>query len=91
MVERRKHVQPRWGPERAFGDALRQLRKARKLSQEDLGDASNSDRTFVSMLERGLVSPTLRTMVKLSVALKLAPSELIRQTEKSSFYRTPMH
>jgi transcriptional regulator with XRE-family HTH domain len=63
------------------------MRTARKLSQEELGDACNSDRTFISMLERGLVSPTLRTMVKLSVALGMTASEMVRRTEKSSFYK----
>jgi transcriptional regulator with XRE-family HTH domain len=47
----------------------------------------DSDRTFVSMLERGLVSPTLRTIVKFSTGLRVTPSEMIRRTEQSSFYR----
>lgn len=87
MVTRRRHVQPRSGPERAFGEVLRQLRISRELSQEELGDVCDSDRTFVSMLERGLVSPTLRTLVKVSTALGVKPSEMLRRTEHSSFYR----
>jgi transcriptional regulator with XRE-family HTH domain len=87
MVRRRRHIQPRFGPERAFGDVLRQLRNSRKLSQEELGDVCDSDRTFVSMLERGLVSPTLRTIVKFSTGLRVTPSEMIRRAEQSSFYR----
>jgi transcriptional regulator with XRE-family HTH domain len=87
MVRRRRHIQPRFGPERAFGDVLRQLRNSRNLSQEKLGDVCDSDRTFVSMLERGLVSPTLRTIVKFSTALGVSPSQMIRRTEQSSFYR----
>lgn len=86
MVRRRRHIQPNSGPERAFGDVLRQLRNGRGLSQEELGDACDSDRTFVSMLERGLVSPTLRTIVKFSSALRVARSEMIRRTERSMFY-----
>jgi transcriptional regulator with XRE-family HTH domain len=88
MGKRRKHVQPMSGPERAFGEVLRQMREQRKLSQEALGASSESDRTFVSMLERGLVSPTLRTIVKLSKGLSVAPSEIIRRTERSTFYHT---
>jgi len=64
------------------------MREQRMLSQESLGTNCESDRTFVSMLERGLVSPTLRTIVKLSKGLKVAPSEIIRRTERSTFYRT---
>jgi transcriptional regulator with XRE-family HTH domain len=88
MGKRRKHVQPTSGPERAFGEVLRQMRERKRLSQEALGANCESDRTFVSMLERGLVSPTLRTIVKLSKGLGIAPSEIIRRTERSSFYRT---
>ena len=88
MGKRRKHVQPTSGPERAFGEVLRQLREQRRLSQETLGANCESDRTFVSMLERGLVSPTLRTIVKLSKGLSVAPSEIIRRTERSPFYHT---
>jgi len=87
MVRRRTHIQPRFGPERAFGDVLRQLRKGRRLSQEALGDRCDSERTFISMLERGLVSPTLRTIVKITKALGLSPSEILKQTEQSSLYR----
>jgi transcriptional regulator with XRE-family HTH domain len=88
MVKRRRHIQPRSGPERAFGEVLRQLRKSRELSQEELGDICNSERTFISMLERGLVSPTLRTIVKLSTALGLSPSAMLQRTERSSQYRS---
>lgn len=87
MARRRRHIQPRFGPERAFGDVLRRIRNSRELSQEELGNACDSDRTFVSMLERGLVSPTLRTIVKFSAALGTTPSEMIRQTEQSPLYR----
>jgi transcriptional regulator with XRE-family HTH domain len=88
MIRRRTHIQPRVGPERAFGEVLRQLRQDRRLSQEELGDACDSERTFISMLERGLVSPTLRTIVKLTRALGLSPSEILRKTEQSSLYRS---
>ena len=87
MVRRRTHIQPRLGPERAFGEVLRQLRKSRRLSQEALGDRCDSERTFISMLERGLVSPTLRTIVKITRALGLSPSEILKRTEQSSLYR----
>jgi transcriptional regulator with XRE-family HTH domain len=87
MGKRRKHVQPTSGPERAFGEVLRQQREQKRLSQEALGANCESDRTFVSMLERGLVSPTLRTIVKLSKGLSVTPSELIRRTEQSNLYR----
>jgi transcriptional regulator with XRE-family HTH domain len=39
------------------------------------------DRTFVSLLERGLRSPTIRTVVKLAVILQVQPSEIVRRME----------
>jgi len=87
MAKRRKHIQPRFGPERAFGEVLRQIRTGRELSQEELGEVCQSERTFISMLERGLVSPTLRTIVKIAKGLGLAPSEVVRKVEQSPFYR----
>ena len=60
----RKHVQPESGPEKAFGQALRAIREEKGISQERLALDAGFDRTFVSLLERGLRSPTIRTVVK---------------------------
>lgn len=74
-------MQPVSGPEKAFGDALREIRKNRKVSQENLGFEAGLDRTYVSLLERGLKSPTIRTLVKLAEVLKVLPSEIVRGME----------
>ena len=39
------------------------------------------DRTFTSLLERGLRSPTMRTVVRLAEALEVRPSEIVRRME----------
>jgi transcriptional regulator with XRE-family HTH domain len=44
------------------------------------------DRTVLSALERGLQSPTLRTIVRFSQAYRVTPTELMRRMEKSRFY-----
>ncbi|MGK5083985.1 helix-turn-helix transcriptional regulator [Bdellovibrionota bacterium FG-1] len=64
-----------------FGTVLRQYRNARNLSQEELAFRSNVDRTFVSMLERGVKQPTLTTLFALAKALGCPVSDLIRQVE----------
>jgi transcriptional regulator with XRE-family HTH domain len=46
----------------AFGKALYDLRQQRGLSQEGMADLCNLDRTYISRLERGHTSPTLRTI-----------------------------
>ena len=60
-----------------FGTVLRELRENKKLSQEKLAEFCDLDRTYISLLERGLRQPTLTTLFKLSDALNIKPSELI--------------
>jgi len=64
-------------PEQAFGIVLRDLRQARSLSQESLALESGLDRTFVSLLERGLRQPSLTTILQLAGPLGVAPDELV--------------
>lgn len=67
--------------EQAFGEVLRQLRRERGLSQEQLAEASACHRTYISFLERGLRSPTLASLLQLSAALNVPAAELVRQVE----------
>lgn len=64
-----------------FGTVLRELREKKKLSQEKLAEYCDLDRTYISLLERGLRQPTLTTLFKLSDALNIKPSELIKKLE----------
>lgn len=86
MAKARKQIQPRFGPERAFGEALREIRKGRGISQMDLYKASGIDRTYISAVERGLQSPTIRMIARFSKYLKVRPSELVSQMEQSKWY-----
>ena len=87
MVARGKHVQPLLGPEKAFGQAFRALREERGISQEQVSVQADYDRTTVSLIERGLVSPKLETIVKMCKAISAFPSNVMRHMEKSRFYR----
>lgn len=71
--------------EEAFGLTLQNLRKARKLSQEELGFESGYHRTYISQLERGRKSPSLRTIFQLAAALKTLPSEMVLGVERFFF------
>ena len=62
----------------AFGKALKQIRYAKGISQEDF--SAVIDRTFVSMLERGLKTPTIQTVEKVSSILGIHPIELLSLT-----------
>lgn len=62
----------------AFAQALRQLRKAKGLSQEDFEAVTS--RTYLSSLERGLKSPTLRKLEAIAGALGVQPFTLLLAT-----------
>lgn len=59
----------------AFAKALREIRKARRLSQEDF--SVQSSREYVSILERGLKSPTLEKIEALSETMRVHPLTLL--------------
>jgi len=86
MAKRRRQVQPRSGPDRAFGEALRLVRKSRGMSQMDLFMDSGIDRTYISAVELGIQSPTIRMVVRFANCLKVRPSELVRRMEQSPRY-----
>lgn len=64
-------------PAEAFGLVLRQLRRARGLSQEKLAFEAGLERNFISLLELGQRSPSLVTIFKLAQALHIKPSALV--------------
>lgn len=64
-----------------FGKVLRELRVANNISQEKLAEYCDLDRTYISLLERGLRQPTITTIFKLAKALKISPSALIEKVE----------
>jgi transcriptional regulator with XRE-family HTH domain len=71
--------------EEAFGLTLQELRKARKMSQEQLGFESGYHRTYISQLERGQKSPSLKTIFQLAAALKTLPSQIVLRVENAGF------
>ncbi len=68
----------------AFGQLLKATREEKGFSQEKLAELSGLDRTFVSMLERGLRQPSLTTLFLLCRSLSLKPSELVSRIEASN-------
>lgn len=68
--------------EQRFGHVIRELREAKGLSQEALSFACGRHRTYVSLIERGKNSPSIRTLWLLADGLDVTPSEIIRRTEK---------
>jgi transcriptional regulator with XRE-family HTH domain len=61
---------------RAFGQALRAARLLRGISQEQLAERGEFDRTYPSLLERGLRTPTFFVIVSLAEGLGTDPVDL---------------
>jgi transcriptional regulator with XRE-family HTH domain len=61
----------------AFGERVRQLRKARALTLENLSEVSGLSRAAVSKIERGEMSPTYDSLLKIARGLDTDVSLLI--------------
>lgn len=61
---------------KAFGIVLSRLRRQRNLTQEALGFDADLTRAYISLLERGLRSPTLDTLFQLCFALDIPINRL---------------
>lgn len=64
---------------RTFAKNLRQLRSAKGMSQEALGDAAGLDRTYISALEREVYSASLDTIEKIAAVLSVSAVELLTE------------
>jgi transcriptional regulator with XRE-family HTH domain len=60
-----------------FGANLVHHRKQAGLSQEQLGLQADLHRTEIGLLERGARVPRVDTLLKLAVALRVAPGDLL--------------
>jgi DNA-binding XRE family transcriptional regulator len=78
---RGKQIHPDIGPEKAFGMALREVRRSKEISQERLALEAGFDRTYISLIERGISSPTIRKVYRIAQTLNVAPSEIVLRME----------
>lgn len=68
--------------EEAFGKILRETRNKHNISQEKLALIGELDRTFISLLERGLRQPSLTTIFQIAEALEEQPDLMIRRVKE---------
>ena len=64
------------GPLTMFGKTVRELRKARGLTQEDLAEMAHLHRNYVSDVERGTRNISLLNILQLARALGVKPAKL---------------
>lgn len=62
-----------------LGRNVREWRKRRGLSQEELAFESGMKRSYVSDLERGTRNPSVKAVARLAKALKVEPDVLLRR------------
>lgn len=68
--------------EEAFGEVLKRERSKLGVSQDQLAREALLDRTFISLLERGMRQPSLRSMFRIAAALDINPEELVKKTKE---------
>lgn len=66
---------------KTFGRVLQEARLQKGFTQEELAEKCGLDRTYISLLERGLRQPTLNSLFLISKNLDLTTSDLIKKVE----------
>lgn len=67
----------------ALGRAIRDLRRRRRLSQEDLAYRSGMHRTYLGGIERGERNPSYANLLRLARALEVSGSQLLAEAERA--------
>jgi transcriptional regulator with XRE-family HTH domain len=67
-----------------LGDRIRARRKALRLSQGDLADRAGVTASFVSQVERGVTSPSIDSLYKMSKALDVPVFHFLLEPEAKS-------
>lgn len=65
-----------------LGQAIRELRLERGMSQETLSLETGVHRNYIGGIERGERRPSFQTVVTLALALGVRPSELVARAER---------
>jgi transcriptional regulator with XRE-family HTH domain len=60
-----------------FGNRVRSIRSELKISQEKLAYLANIDRAHMGHIERGSVSPSLKKINQIAVALDVSVTSLL--------------
>jgi len=61
-----------------FGERVRQLRKEKNISQEELAYRADLHRTYIGMIERAEKNITLLNIERIAIALETPICELLK-------------
>ncbi|RRD56079.1 XRE family transcriptional regulator [Comamonadaceae bacterium OH2545_COT-014] len=68
--------------DQALGQALRKLRTERGWSQTELALRAGMDRNYLSLIELGRNSPSVRMLLRLCQALDMSAAEVLADAER---------
>ena len=63
-----------------LGDRIKEVRKKKDLTQEELAELLNISVEFISQIERGLKLPSMQVFIKLVEALNVSADYLLRDS-----------
>lgn len=66
-----------------FGERVREIRKEKGLSQEELAHKADLHRTYIGMIERAEKNITLLNIEKIAIALEVKISKLFKDLEEN--------
>ena len=69
-------------PSQAFGQAVREIRRERGLSQEQAALDGGIDRAYYGHIERATKNATIPTVWRMATALQVQPSVIFRRAEQ---------
>jgi transcriptional regulator with XRE-family HTH domain len=61
-----------------LGRRLREARRQKGFSQEELAARAGFDRTYISLVERGRRNLSILNLLRFAKALDIAPADLVR-------------
>lgn len=67
--------------EQVLGQVIAERRRKASLSQEALAARCNLHPTYISQLERGMKSPTIRVLRAIAETLGMRPSKILAKAE----------
>ncbi len=83
-----KALPDRLPPERLhLGERLRALRQARGMTLQQLADAANCSRSFLSMLERGQTDVSSTLLQRVAAAFHLSAADLLPDERRADFLK----
>ena len=61
-----------------FGKRIKELRKAKKMTQQQFADLSDLHKNYIGMIERGERNPSLINIQNIATAFEMTISDLMK-------------